>query len=96
MVNAFWLDCDLETAPEWLVDRHVTSSVFECSMVLTTAVQVNGSPESDDPYFTHSENPLTRWAARSQANWELLREYTQAAHEEWRYRWDHDSTERQG
>ncbi len=52
MVNAFWLDRDLERAAAWLVDRHVTSSVFECSMVLTTAVQLNGYPESDALYFT--------------------------------------------
>ncbi|MDS0475536.1 hypothetical protein [Natrinema sp. 1APR25-10V2] len=96
MVNAFWLDRDLERAAAWLVDRHVTSSVFECSMVLTTAVQQNGYPESADLYFTHPDNPLTRWAARSAANWQYLREYTAAAHEEWRYRWDHDPTERHG
>lgn len=29
MVNAFWLDRDLEQAVAWLVDAHVTSSVFE-------------------------------------------------------------------
>ncbi len=44
MVNAFWLDRDLERAAAWLVDRHVISGVFECSMVLTTAVQLNGYP----------------------------------------------------
>ncbi|WP_254531179.1 hypothetical protein [Natrinema gelatinilyticum] len=96
MVNAFWLDRDVEQAAAWLVDRHVTSSVFECSMVLSTAVRLNGFPESDAPYFTHQNHPLTRWAARSAANWRYLRDYTGAAHEEWRYRWDHDSTERHG
>ena len=94
MVNAFWLDRDLETAAAWLVDRHVTSSVFECSMVLTTAVQQNGYPASDELYFTHPDNPLTRWAARSHANWRRLRAYTAAAHEEWRYRYDHGPEER--
>jgi hypothetical protein len=29
MVNAFWLDHDVEQATRWLVDSHVTSSVFE-------------------------------------------------------------------
>ncbi|PGF16780.1 hypothetical protein CP556_12070 [Natrinema sp. CBA1119] len=96
MVNAFWLDRDLERAATWLVDRHVTSSVFECSMVLTTAVQRNGYPESDALYVTHPDHPLTRWAARSLANWRSLRAYTDTAHEEWRYRWDHDSTDRHG
>ncbi|GAB3670304.1 hypothetical protein [Halopiger thermotolerans] len=96
MVNAFWLDRDLETTATWLVDRHVTSSVFECSMVLTTAVQLNGYPESESLYFTHPDNPLTRWAARSHANWRRLRDYTEAAHDEWRYRWDHDPAERHG
>ncbi|WP_408957572.1 hypothetical protein [Natrinema sp. 74] len=96
MVNAFWLDRDLERVAAWLVDRHVTSSVFECSMVLTTAAQQNGYPESDDLYFTHPDNPLTRWAARSAANWEYLRAYTEAAHDEWRYRWEHEPTERHG
>jgi hypothetical protein len=96
MVNAFWLDRDLERAATWLVDRHVTSSVFECSMVLTTAVQLNGYPESESLSFTHPDNPLTRWAARSLANWQYLREYTEAAHAEWRYRWDHEPTEYHG
>jgi len=69
MVNAFWLDRDLERAATWLVDRHVTSSVFECSMVLTTAVQRNGYPESDALYVTHPDHPLIRRAARSLTNW---------------------------
>jgi len=89
VVNAFWLDRDTERTVRWLVDRHVTSSVFECAMVLTTAVQLNGYPESDELYFTHPDHPLTRWAAASRANWERLRKYTRLAHEEWRYRWDH-------
>lgn len=96
MVNAFWLDRDLDTLAEWLVDRHVTSSVFECSMVLTTAAQLNGYPASDELYFTHPDNPLTRWAAESFDNWRRLRAYTDAAHEEWRYRWDHGPDERHG
>lgn len=96
MVNAFWLDRDLDTLVEWLVDRHVTSSVFECSMVLTTAAQLNGYPGSDELYFTHPDNPLTRWAAGSFDNWRRLRAYTDAAHEEWRYRWDHGPDERHG
>ena len=92
MVNAFWLDRDLETATAWLVDRHVTSSVFECSMVLTTAVQRNGLVD-DDLYFTHGTHPLTRWAADAHDNWRLLRDYVEAAHREWRYRWDHGADE---
>jgi hypothetical protein len=89
MVNAFWLDRDVEQAARWLVDRHVTSSVFECSMVLTTAVRLNDYSEDGDLYFTHPDNPLTRWAAESHANWRRLRAYTEALHAEWRYRWDH-------
>ena len=94
MVNAFWLDRDLETAAAWLVDAHVTSSVFECSMVLTTAAQVNGYPESEDLYFSHATHPLTRWAAEAHSNWRRLHAYAEAAHEEWRYRWDHGPEER--
>lgn len=93
MVNAFWLDRDLDAAAAWLVDRHVTSSVFECSMVLTTAAQLNGLA-ADDLAFTHPTNPLTRWAADAHDNWLLLRAYTDAAHREWRYRWDHTPDER--
>lgn len=90
MVNAFWLDRDLDLAARWLVDRHVTSSVLECSMVLTTAVRERGYPDPDDGlYVTHRDHPLTRWAAESHANWLLLRSYTRHAHDEWRYRWDH-------
>jgi hypothetical protein len=92
MVNAFWLDRDLDAAARWLVDRHVTSSVFECSMVLTTAARLNGY-EDDDLYFTHPDHPLTRWAADSRDNWRRLHDYTERAHEEWRYRWDHDPDE---
>lgn len=88
MVNAFWLDRDLEQAARWLVNRHVTSTVFECSMVLTTAVQLVGS-EEDDLYFTHENHPLTQWAAASLANWRYLRTFTEHAHDEWCYRWDH-------
>ncbi|MFC7142530.1 hypothetical protein ACFQMA_22175 [Halosimplex aquaticum] len=94
MVNAFWLDRDLRQAAAWLVDRHVTSSVFECSMVLTTAVQLRG--HEDDLSFTHADNPLTQWAADSFENWQYLRAYTDAAHEEWRYRWDHTPEESHG
>ena len=96
MVNAFWLDRDLDTAVAWLVDSHVTSSVFECSMVLTTAVQLNGYPADDDLYFTHPDHPLTQWAADAHANWERLWSYADAAHREWRYRWDHGPEERHG
>lgn len=95
MVNAFWLDRDVDTAVAWLVDKHVTSSVFECSMVLTTAAQLNGAT-GEDLYFTHQHNPLTRWAAESHGNWRFLREYTEAAHREWRYRWDHGPERRHG
>ena len=96
MVNAFWLDRDLRRATAWLVDSHVTSSVFECSMVLTTAVQLRGYRAHDDLYYTHPEHPLTRWAAESHANWRYLREYAERAHEEWRYRWDHTQEETHG
>ena len=94
MVNAFWLDRDLDQAVRWLVDRHVTSSVFENAMVLTTAVQHNGYAEGDpdrrdDLYFTHPDHPLTRWAAAHPDNWDYLYEYTELAHEEWKHRWDH-------
>jgi hypothetical protein len=94
MVNAFWLDRDLEQAAAWLVDDHVTSSVFECSMVLTTAVQLNGYPASEELYYTHADNPLTRWAARSHGNWRRLRAYAAAAHDEWQFRWDHEPSDR--
>ena len=93
MVNAFWLDRDPGTAAAWLVDRHVTSSVFECSMALTTAVQLNGL-SGEDLYFTHSDHPLVRWAADARGNWRRLRAYVEAVHEEWRYRWDHGPEER--
>ena len=93
MVNAFWLDRDLDVAVEWLVDAHVTSSVFEGSMVLTTAVQLNGL-SGEDLYFTHPKNPLTQWAADAYDNWQFLRAYVEAAHREWRYRWDHGPEER--
>lgn len=96
MVNAFWLDRDLERATAWLVDRHVTSSVFECSMVLTTAVQLNGHPDDDALYFTHQNHPLTQWAASAYDNWQRLRAYTDAAHSEWQYRWDHEPDDRHG
>jgi hypothetical protein len=65
-------------------------------MVLTTAAQVNGYPESDRLYFTHEHHPLTRWATASFENWQRLYDYTDAAHEEWRYRWDHDESETHG
>jgi len=32
VVNAFWPDRDTAQAVESLVDKHVLSSVFECSM----------------------------------------------------------------
>ncbi|MFC7078829.1 hypothetical protein [Halorussus caseinilyticus] len=47
MVNAFWLDRDVDQTARWLVDSHVLSSVFETAMVLTTAVQANGYAEGD-------------------------------------------------
>lgn len=96
MVNAFWLDREVEQAVRWLADLHVTSSVFECAMVLTTAVQLNGYEGSEELYFSHREHPLTRWAAASHENWQRLYAYTEAAHEEWRYRWDHAPSEYHG
>lgn len=96
MVNAFWLDREADRAVEYLVDKHVLSSVFECSMVLTTAVQLNGYPESDDLYFTHPDHPLTVWTADTLANWNRLREYVRLAHEEWRYRYDHPPEKEHG
>lgn len=97
MVNAFWLDRDLETAVRWLVDRHVASSVFECSMVLTTAVQLNGyEADESDLYFTHANHPLTRWTAEAHENWARLYRYTELSHDEWRYRWDHGPEEHHG
>lgn len=95
MVNAFWLDRDVDTAVRWLVDDHVMSSVFECSMVLTTAAQLNGAT-GESLYYTHENHPLTQWAADAYENWRSLRAYTEAAHREWRYRWDHGPEERHG
>ena len=89
MVNAFWLDEDLDRTARWLVDRHVLSSVFENAMVLTTTLQLNGYPRSEELYYTHPDHPLTQWAAAHPDNWERLRAYAEAAHEEWKYRWDH-------
>jgi len=39
MVNAFWLDRDVDQATRWLVDSHVTSSVFEWHTVSLNDVQ---------------------------------------------------------
>lgn len=59
-------------------------------MVLTTAVQANGYDGSEELSVTHPDHPLTRWAGASYGNWLRLFDYVEAAHEEWRYRWDHD------
>ncbi len=95
MVNAFWLDRELEQAVVWLVDRHVLSSVLECSLVLSTAALRNGW-EGENLPMSHEHHPLTRWAGDAYDNWAMLREYTRLAHEEWRYRWDHDPEEVHG
>lgn len=96
MVNAFWLDYELDRAASDLVDTHVTSCLLECSIVLTTAVQLNGYPRRDTLYYSHADHPLTRWCAESYENWQYLRSYTDAVHAEWRYRWDHADEERHG
>ncbi len=90
MVNAFWLDRDLDQAAAWHVDSHVTSALLECSMVLTTALDLRDYPDDEDLYVTHENHPLTRWAAESLANWEYLYDYVEAVHDEWLFRWDHD------
>lgn len=89
MVNAFWLDEDVEQAAAWLVDDHVLSSILEGAMVLTTAAQLTGYPREETLSFTHADHPLTVWAADHPDNWQRLYAYVQACHEEWRYRWDH-------
>lgn len=94
MVNAFWLDRDPAQAARWLVDKHVLSSVLECSLVLTTAAELRGY--GGDLPSTHEHHPLTVWAADSFENWRTLHEYTRQAHEEWRYRWDHTDEEVHG
>ena len=55
---------------------------------------MNGYPESEELYFRHEAHPLTRCAAETRPNWERLREYAEAGHEEWQYRWDRDEGER--
>jgi hypothetical protein len=91
MVNAFWLDEDLEQAAAWHVDRHVLSAILENHLTLTTALALRGHP-SDLP-VTHEHHPLPDWAAQHPDNWQRLHDYVEACHEEWRYRWDnHDST----
>ncbi|MHB9285471.1 hypothetical protein ACKVMT_00345 [Halobacteriales archaeon Cl-PHB] len=91
MVNAFWLDRNLEQAAAWHVDRHVTSAILECSMVLTAALDLRDYPdEAGELYVTHQNHPLTRWAARSLANWDYLYDYVAAVHDEWLDRYDHD------
>ena len=89
MVNAFWLDEDVEQAAAWLVDDHVLSSILENHLTLATALAIRGHPSEALP-VTHRNHPLPRWAARHPDNWRRLYAYVQACHEEWRYRWDHD------
>ncbi len=88
MVDACWLDEDVEQAARWLVDEHVLSSILEGAMVLTTALQANGYPRSEEPYVTHEDRPFTVWAGEHLDNWRRLYAYVEACHEEWRYRWD--------
>jgi hypothetical protein len=95
MVNAFWLDRDLDQAVRWHVDAHVTSSVHECSLVLTTALHLAGM-DDDELSVTHQHHPLPQWASQSLANWEMLRNYTERVHDEWRYRWDHEPSDVHG
>ncbi len=95
MVNAFWLDRDLGQAVRWHVDSHVTSSVHECSLVLQTALDLAGMAD-EDLSVTHRNHPLPQWASQSPANWQLLRDYTETVHGEWRYRWDHPPSDVHG
>jgi hypothetical protein len=95
MVNAFWLDHDLDRAARWHDDDHVLSGVLECCTVLTTAAKLRGHPD-DSLTGGYEHNPLTRWAADSVENWRHLRDYVASVQEEWRYRWDHAPDETHG
>jgi hypothetical protein len=92
MVNAFWLDEDVQQAAAWLVDKHVLSSLLENHLTLTTALAIRGYPDEDLP-VTHRNHPLPLWAADHPDNWHRLHGYVEACHQEWRHRWDnHDRT----
>jgi hypothetical protein len=95
MVNAFWLDHDLDRAARWHADDHVLSGVLECCTVLTTAARMRGYPD-DSLTGGYEHNPLTEWAADSVENWRYLREYVASVQEEWRHRWDHAPDETHG
>ena len=86
-MNIFILDTDVEKCAIYHNDKHVVKMITESAQMLCSAKLVSGE---DAPYrLTHKNHPCSIWARTSRANWNWLKDLTEALNTEWQYRYDH-------
>lgn len=89
-MNIFLLDADHEKNAEYYFDKHVVKLPTEHVQMMSTVLRNTGVNIGFGS--THPNHPCTRWLRESLSNWRYLVKLTEALHEEWRYRYNHDST----
>ena len=81
-MNIFALHQDPQIAAQMHCDKHVVKMILESVHMLSTICGEGYKP-------THQNHPCTKWARSSCHNLIWLCELTEALHDEWQYRFDH-------
>ncbi len=86
-MNIFILDKDVKTCAQYHNDKHVVKMILESAQMLSTVCRESGINKGYKS--THKNHPCTKWARKSLANWNWLRELALELNEEWKYRFNH-------
>lgn len=89
IMNVFMLHPNMEQNAQWHRDDHVTKLIVESAQIMCTTARIHGDHDKDFMYDNIS-NPsidLIEWCAESIHNFEKVREYAEALHDEYQYRY---------
>lgn len=89
-MNIFVLDNDFQTNAMYHVDKHVVKMLVEQTQLLCSTYYFTGQGDVSPYKLTHKNHPCAVWVRESLSNWRWLREFTQALHNEYRYRYNKD------
>jgi len=91
-MNIFVLDYDVKKCVEYHCDKHVVKMILESAQMMCTVAREVTEDKIYVPYkTTHLNHPCTKWARESRQNFLWLMDLFNELHEEWQYRFNHDT-----
>lgn len=94
-MNLFILSKNPQKCAEYMMDRHVVKIILEAVQMLCVCKRILDTvSESENNLLyktTHVNHPVSKWVRESFDNWLWTIELIEAMHNEWKFRYNHDS-----